>query len=155
MLTMKALAAGGVEPGGGLGSSRNITMGSLMMSTPMDRRRRSPPDTPRCPSSPIMVLAALRRPSWSMSACTRFFFSLVGRERARRNSAANMSVSSTASIGHRRPSCMMYAKMTLSRLLSSDSPEMLSSGVFIRGTSGSGAMIQHINVTYMVKHRIY
>ncbi|KAH0454321.1 hypothetical protein IEQ34_016245 [Dendrobium chrysotoxum] len=82
-----------------VGSSRNRTMGSWMISMPILTRRRSPPDTPRWPSSPIMVLAARRRPSWSIRACTRLCFLDLERVRGRRNSAENMRVSSTVSIG--------------------------------------------------------
>nr|KYP70819.1 hypothetical protein KK1_010055 [Cajanus cajan] len=81
-------------------------MGSWMMSMPMETRRRSPPETPRWPSSPMTVEAAERRPSWSMRAWTRAFFLDLERERGRRNSAAKVRVSSTVSMGKRRSSCM-------------------------------------------------
>ncbi|OEL13690.1 ABC transporter G family member 6 [Dichanthelium oligosanthes] len=95
-----------VESSPDVGSSRNRRIGSWMMSVPMETLRRSPPDTPRCPSSPMMVLAAARRPSWSMSACTRARFLAGDSTLGRRNSAAKESVSVTVSIGKSRSSCM-------------------------------------------------
>lgn len=38
-----------------VGSSRKSNEGPCIMSTPIDTRRRSPPDTPRVPSSPMNV----------------------------------------------------------------------------------------------------
>uniref|UniRef100_A0A8R7TYC8 Uncharacterized protein n=1 Tax=Triticum urartu TaxID=4572 RepID=A0A8R7TYC8_TRIUA len=105
-----------------VGSSRNRRMGSWMMSVPMETLRRSPPETPRWPSSPMMVLAAARRPSWSMSACTRARFLAAQSERGRRKSAAKESVSVTVSMGNSRSSCMTYADMDLRMLPVSGSP---------------------------------
>ncbi|KAH0458849.1 hypothetical protein IEQ34_011663 [Dendrobium chrysotoxum] len=100
-ITLNAL----VESSPEVGSSRKRSMGSWMMSVPIDTRRRSPPETPRWPSSPIMVDAAARRPSWSMRACTRARFFEAESQRGSRNSAAKVRVSSTVSIGKRRSSC--------------------------------------------------
>ena len=57
--TMYAL----VESSPEVGSSRNRRIGSWIMSVPIDTLRRSPPETPRWPSSPMTVFAAFRRPS--------------------------------------------------------------------------------------------
>ncbi|KAL3834068.1 hypothetical protein ACJIZ3_008804 [Penstemon smallii] len=79
------------------------------MSVPIDTRRLSPPETPRWPSSPI-------------TACTRIFFFDLERVLGSLNSAANMRVSSTVSIGNKRSSCITYADITLSNLDSNCSP---------------------------------
>lgn len=41
-----------------VGSSRKRSDGPWMMSTPIETLRRSPPDTPRVPSSPMKVFRA-------------------------------------------------------------------------------------------------
>ncbi|KAF1879186.1 hypothetical protein Lal_00047859 [Lupinus albus] len=77
-----------VESSPEVGSSKKRRIGSWMMSIPIETLRRSPPETPRWPSSPIMRL------------------------RGKRNSAAKVRVSSTVSIGKRRSSCITYAEIT-------------------------------------------
>ncbi|XP_020105768.1 uncharacterized protein LOC109722227 [Ananas comosus] len=104
---MSALAESSPE----VGSSRKSSTGSWTISAPMDTRRRSPPDTPRWDSSPMMVDAAGRSPSWSIRARTRARFFSRGSDRGSRNSAAKVSVSSTVSMGKRRSSCITYAEM--------------------------------------------
>ena len=52
--TLKAL----VESRPEVGSSGNSSDGLWMISTPIDTLRRSPPDTPLVPSSPMYVCAA-------------------------------------------------------------------------------------------------
>ncbi|KAF1861186.1 hypothetical protein Lal_00000605 [Lupinus albus] len=92
------------------------------MSIPIETLRRSPPETPRWPSSPMIVFAAFRSPSWSIRAWTRAFFFDFERLRGNRNSAAKVRVSSTVSIGKRRSSCITYAEITFRRRDSKASP---------------------------------
>nr|GMD50763.1 ABC transporter G family member 6 [Ipomoea batatas] len=85
-----------VESSPEVGSSRKRMIGSWIMSIPIETRRRSPPETPRWPSSPITVFAALCSPNWSIRAWTLIFFFDFDSVRGSRNSAANINVSSTA-----------------------------------------------------------
>lgn len=96
-----------VESSPEVGSSRNKMRGSWMMSTPMETRRLSPPETPRWPSSPMMVLATLTRPSLSSKLFTLATLVAFDWDCGSRKKAENMSVSLTVSIGYRRSSCMI------------------------------------------------
>jgi hypothetical protein len=88
-----------------VGSSRNITEGSWMMSTAMLTRRFSPPERPRFMSLPTMVSATWSMPSSRMVSCTMACFSahvLSGM----RNRAAYKSVSFTVSKGNNASDCI-------------------------------------------------
>ena len=125
--TLKAL----VESRPEVGSSRKRREGLWIMSIPIDTLRRSPPDTPLLPSSPIYVCVALQRailsinlstirqadrerereiytckPSWSRSSKTLFLFSGLEMEGESLTSAANMKVSKTVNMGKSWSSCI-------------------------------------------------
>ena len=82
-----------VESNPDVGSSRNSSAGSAIISTPIETRFLSPPDTPLRFSSPMNVFAAFSSPKRDSNDCTFSFFSLRLMEGGSRRRAANNSVS--------------------------------------------------------------
>eukprot|EP01085_Mycamoeba_gemmipara_P003644 Mycagemm_TRINITY_DN10278_c2_g2::TRINITY_DN10278_c2_g2_i1::g.3644::m.3644 type:complete len:106 gc:universal TRINITY_DN10278_c2_g2_i1:1168-1485(+) len=78
-----------------VGSSRNSTDGSLMSSTPMAARLRSPPEMPRTSALPILVLAHALRFSSVMTSSTRCSFSSFDMEAGNLSRAAYSNDSRT------------------------------------------------------------
>ncbi|BAT03992.1 Os08g0167166 [Oryza sativa Japonica Group] len=98
--SVPTILAAVVESSPEVGSSRRRRLGSTSISSPMLTRFRSPPDSPRTPRTPpIMLCATLPSPSSSItsSACARF--SPAPSARGRRSSAVYQSVSATVRWG--------------------------------------------------------
>mmetsp|Transcript_9216 Transcript_9216/g.32021 ORF Transcript_9216/g.32021 Transcript_9216/m.32021 type:complete len:205 (-) Transcript_9216:267-881(-) len=96
-----------------VGSSRKSRLGVPTISTPMEHRRLSPPETPRGkpPGRPHSVSAASLRPSSSMRLATVATLSASGTPGGWRRRAWSSRVSRTVRNGTSCSSCMTYAAM--------------------------------------------
>ena len=92
-----------------VGSSRNISAGDDTSSTPIDTRRRSPPDTPRMITFPTLESATRSSPRSVITRSTRSPFSALDTEPSIEKSAEYLRFSRTVSAPSSASSCITYA----------------------------------------------
>ena len=117
-----------------VGSSKNIKLGSVISSTPIDVRLRSPPDTPFTSGPPIFVSAAFSRPRLMISLSTTSLWFESGGSFIR---AANSRHSRTVSICSNTSSCCTYPTYFAKSILLRSTPLTSTSPCLSRLLLGS------------------